>query len=350
MIKLAEIKVLHNFEPKYNFLQFQEDLPQRVGSQIVRDGKLYEAVKALTEKAYPSEESKYEKRWCDFYVPLKRRDYFILFPLTIILYNKRFFLSFSQSQIEVCNGKERNEFYLDLIQQTMEFSGILKNDPSIIAQWLPYDIRTGRVPGQYVLEKLLPAENKEQILRLYKRHIEKEEGLHGISLDNYLNTAAICYRAAFGNKTKGLTAEEMYRKWADSRDCGMLKIKNKKSKEDFGRWLDNESHCGGHPFEIIFSWLEDGIHLYPPYKDNPYFTLSVTNYMYSMSFLEMVKALIRNNISFKAHDLEGVLDYLSGECYFTVNAFDKHYISYSPADKKLLKHIEWDEPEILKWK
>lgn len=160
MIKLAEIKVLHNFEPKYNFLQFQEDLPQRVGSQIVRDGKLYEAVKALTEKAYPSEESKYEKRWCDFYVPLKRRDYFILFPLTIILYNKRFFLSFSQSQIEVCNGKERNEFYLDLIQQTMEFSGILKNDPSIIAQWLPYDIRTGRVPGQYVLEKLLPAENK----------------------------------------------------------------------------------------------------------------------------------------------------------------------------------------------
>jgi hypothetical protein len=72
--------------------------------------------------------------------------------------------------------------------------------------------------------------------------------------------------------------------------------------------------------------------------------------MYAIYFLEMVKALIRNGIPFKAHEIESVLDYLSGESYFTVNAYARHYIFYAPEDRKLLKHIEWDEPKMVKWK
>jgi hypothetical protein len=72
--------------------------------------------------------------------------------------------------------------------------------------------------------------------------------------------------------------------------------------------------------------------------------------MYALAFLEMVKEFIKNRIPFKAHELEGVLDYLSGESYFTVNAYDEHYIFYSYEDRKLLRHIEWDEPKILIWK
>ena len=147
-----------------------------------------------------------------------------------------------------------------------------------------------------------------------------------------------------------MTAEQMYRKWADGRDCGMLEIKNKKNKEAFRHWLITEANCGGHPFEIVFCMIDHGIHLFPPSPDHPYFILRVSNYMYAMAFLKMIKALITNDIPFEAHKFENVLDYLSGESYFTVNTYDDDSVVYDPADRKLSKHIEWDEPNMLKWK
>ena len=352
MVRLEEIKKLYNFEPEHSFSQLQQNVPQRVGSQIrMQDSKLYKVVEQLTEKACPTEESAYEKRWNDFYLPFKRKGYFILIPFTVILYEKNFFLCILHSTIEVCKGKEKydDKFYLGLIKQTLKFCQILRKDPGIVLKAIPYDIRTGRVRGKYVLEDLFPCAKKEEILALYRDYIEKEKKSYGVSLNGYLDTTAICYRTAFGSKTDGLSPEQMYRKWADGRDCNMLDIKNKKSKKVFNYWLDNKSRCGGHPFEIVYSWIEHGIHLYPPYPDRPYFSLRVTNYMYAIPFLEMVKALIQNEIPFEANEIEDVLNYLSGENYFTVNDYDKHYIFYS-GDRKLLRHIEWDEPRMVKWR
>ena len=351
MIKTEKIKEFYGFEPKYTFSQFRQNLKRGFEIETVQDALLYKNIKSLTRKAYPSEETNYEKRWHDFYMPLKRRGFFILIPLSIMLYDKRFFLSFLQSQIEVCEGKEKDGFCLDLISQVIEFSRIIKKNPDLIPQALPYDIRTGHMLGKYVLGDLLPAEEKNEILKLYEEHVQKDKKSLGISLHDYLNVAAICYKT-FGNcnKIKGLTAEKMYRKWADGRDCGMLKIESKKSKEEFNNWLKSGSHCGGHPFEIVFSWREHGIHLFPPNEKNPYFILSVTDYMYARPFLAMTKTMIRNRVPFRVHDLKSVLDYLSGESYFSVNGYGIHNIFYSPADRKLLRHIKWDEPKILKWK
>lgn len=349
MIKLAEIEELHNFEPIYTFSDLQQHLPQSFDSRV-QDAQLFKAIRTLTEKAYPSQENSYDKRWLDFYLPVKRRGYLILIPLGIVLYDERFFLSFPHSQIEVCKGKEKNEFFLGLIAQVLEFSRILKKDPGIVTKAVPNDIRTGRVLGKYVLEDLLPAEKKEKIVKLYRDHVERKERSHGVSLNDYLNTAAICYKAAFGSKTNGLTGEQMYRRWADVRDCGMLKIRKRNGKEDFSHWLNNNSDCGGHPFEIVFSWHEHGIHLIPPRRTKQHFTLRVTNYMYAMPYLEMVKALIRNGIPFEAYKLESVLDYLSGESYFTVNDHGEHSIIYDAGNRRLVKHIKWDEPKTVRWK
>lgn len=352
MIKLADIKSLYNFEPEYSYSQLQQYVPQRAGAQIrMQDNRLYELVDKLTEKAFPTEESAYEKRWNDFYIPFKRRGYFILIPLTVILYEKTFFLCILHSTIEVCKGREKddNKFYLGLIKQTLKICQILRKNPGIVLKAIPYDVRTGRVLGKYVLEDLFSCDKKDEILALYRDYIENEKKSYRISLNDYLDTAAISYRAAFGRKTSGLSPDQMYRKWADGRDCGMLEIVNKKSKKAFGHWLDTKSRCGGHPFEIVFSWIEHGIHLYPPSPDRPYFSLRVTNYMYAILFLKMVKALIQNKIPFEANEIEDVLNYLSGESYFTVNDYDKHYIFYS-GDRKLLRHIEWDEPRMVKWR
>ncbi|OGW26301.1 MAG: hypothetical protein A2X59_06800 [Nitrospirae bacterium GWC2_42_7] len=349
MIKLKAIKEKYNFEPKYTFSELQQNLPQRFESKI-QDSILYKALETLAVMAYPTETNKFEKRWNDFYLPFKRKGYFMLVPLSIILYEKKFFLSIHNSLIEVSKNNEERGFLGDLIEQTIKFSRTLKKNPGLVIEALPYDIRTGRVLGKYVLERLLSAGEKEKILKLYREHIEKQSRSDGVSLDNYLNTAAICYKAAFGSKVKGLTAEQMYRKWADDRDCGMLKIKNRTSKKAFKKWLDSESHCGCHPFEIVFSWLNHGIHLYPPYTGKEFFTLRLSNYMYASPFLEMVRALIISNLPFEAYELEKVLDYLTGNSYFTVNSYSEHNILYDPGNRKFFKHIEWDEPNILKWK
>lgn len=348
MIKLREIKELHNFEPRYTFSQLRRKLPERSELQI-QDSRLYKAVKTLSEKAYPTEDS-YDKRWFHFHVPLKREGYFIVVPMAVVLYDKRFFLAFLHSNVEVRPGDENNEFYLGLIEQTLKFSRIVKKDPGIVTKAMPYDFRTGHILGKYVMEDLLPREKKEEILKLYGDHVKRGKRSHGVSLNEYLNTAALCYKASFGSKTDGLTSEQMYRKWADGRDCDMLQIENKKGKKDFSLWLAKESHCGGHPFEIVFSWHGHGIHLFPPSPEKPYFTLRVTDYTYAMPFLEMVKGLIRNKIPFEAHEIREVLDYLCGESYFAVNAYAEHCIFYSSRERRLLKHIEWDEPKMLKWK
>src|SRR3989304_6227308 len=57
----------------------------------------------------------------------------------------------------------------------------------------------------------------------------------------------------------------------------------------------------------------------------------------------------KEKIAFEANEIEDVLNYLSGESYFTVNDYDKHYIYYY-GDRKLLRHIEWDEPRMVKWR
>lgn len=350
MVKLAEIRKLHGFEPIYSYSQLQYDILESHVSKKILDSRFYKTIKKLAEKAHPTEESEYEKRWINFYLPLKRRGYLILVPLGIVLYDQEYFLSLHKSQIDVCKGRENNDFYLGLIEQISEFTKIIKKDPDIVQKSIPNDIRTGRILGKYVMEDLLSPEKKEEILKRYREHIKKVKGLTFISLNDYLNTAAICYRAAFGSMADGMTEEEMYRKWADGRDCGMLEIKDRKSTKEFNNWMVTKSHFGGHPYEIKFSWHGHGIHLIPPDHDRPYYTLRVTDYSYAKSFIEMVKALIRSKKPFKAHDLERVLDYLSGESYFTVNTYDKHFLFYSSEDRKLLKHIEWDEPKVVRWK
>lgn len=355
MIKITEFSKIHGFEPKTTFSDFLRYLPPRSEKRI-QDSELYKAIKTLSKKAFPSEDSEYDKRWKDFYLPLKRRGYVILVPLSIMLYENKFFVSFPSSLIEweVDKGRTNNDFsrnfYRNLIGQILALCPILKKNPDIVSMALPYDMRTGKVLGKYVLEKLMSSGKKEGIAKLYCDHLQKAITTVDISLDDYLDIAALCYRACFGRKTGGLSAEQMYKKWADGRDCGMLEIQNRKSKKEFARWLDHKSHCGGHPFEIVFSWIDHGIHLFPPRQERPYFTLRVSNYAYAMRFLDMVMALIRKQVPFRAHELERVLDYLSGDTYFSVNTYSQHFIYYNSEYKKLLKHIKWDDPAVVAWK
>ncbi len=145
----------------------------------------------------------------------------------------------------------------------------------------------------------------------------------------------------------------MYKKWADGRDGGMLSIKDRDNKKEFMDWMGSGKDAGAHPFEIVFSWHRHGIHLYPPSSHEPYYHLRVTNYAYATEFVKMAKALIKENVPFRAHEFKNVLDYLAGETYFTVNGHEELNFRYIPSreyKRKFFRHIEWDKIKIPEWK
>ncbi len=173
-----------------------------------------------------------------------------------------------------------------------------------------------------------------------------------ISLNEYLNVAAICYKAAYQEKTENLSDLEMYKKWADGRDGRMLSIDDWNSKDSFEKWYHSGEHIGSHPFEIVFSWHKHGIHLYPP-DNSPCYKLRVTNFAYAWDFLKMIDALIEMHIPFETEKLDILLDFLAGDTYFTVNGRDEHDFIYRPSKRykqKYFLHIEWDEIKVVKWK
>jgi hypothetical protein len=198
------------------------------------------------------------------------------------------------------------------------------------------------------MPKLMPSGQSCRILSAYAA--AQNLSVSAISLDDYLDTAAVCYRSAF-KRAKSLSPEQMYRRWADRRDAGMLSVKPRRSAAAFSEWLAHAS--GGHPFEIVFSWIEHGIHLYPPRKEALHYTLALTNYDFAGVFAAMVKALIKEEVAFRASGLEDVLRFLRGESYFRVNEHDDNTFFYVPSmehRRDYFPHIEWDGLKLPVWR
>ncbi len=351
---MAAESLKKSFKPAINFFELEYFLE---GKDVnIHSNSLFKLANKLTNSAYPSHKDKFEKRWEYFYLPSKRSGKTISIPFGILRYGGKFYLYFGRlGQLSIGMGKERTEnIYKKILNESIKFSKVIKKTKSKIVEiTVPYDLRTGKIKGKYIMKKPLLKKEKEQLYTNYKKHLKKGLKVSTISLHEYLAIAGVCYRTAFESKTNGMSCKEMYRKWADGRDGGMLSIQNKNSKKEFMEWLKSGKHIGAHPFEIVFSWLEHGIHLYPPDKNRPYFSLSVTNYGYAWSFIKMVNALIKKKVPFQAIDIENVLEYLSGETYFTVNDYDKHFFFYAPSKKEhdlYFHHINWDKLKIARFK
>ncbi|RLG16612.1 hypothetical protein DRN69_00435 [Candidatus Pacearchaeota archaeon] len=351
-MKIKEFEKLFGFKPKFDY--YTLDYLFRDGNLFIKkeNTKLLNLIKKLANLAYPDEGDPKipENKWYNFYLPIRMGKVEAIRVAIVNYKNMYSLIPTNFTPLEVYPGNERiEEEYFDIVKEMIRFSKVLKKNPEIIKRCLSPEMRTGKILGKYIMEKVLSKKEKERITNDYFSYMQNMKFLYPISLKDYLEICAICYKAAFGNKTKDMNLEDMYKRWADGRDCGMLKIKKKESKKAFIYWLHHKSHCGGHPFEIVFSWHEHGIHLYPPSKDNPWFKIYVTNYAYAWDFLKMVMALIKNKISFKAPELEKVLKFLAGETYFRVNEYDEHFVFYhSCKDKR--KFIEWDKIELPKFK
>ena len=353
-MKIKEFEKITGFKPSFTYWGLDYLLHSGdYFSKRIENTELLELVKKLVELAYPDEEDKkvVDRRWFNFYMPV-RMGKAVAYRTSVVNYKEMYALIIGGFKpLDVFPGsQEVEEDYFDLVKELIKFSKALKKHPSIIKKCLPYDIRTGKVLGKYVMKKVLLEKEKKEILERYDKHVNAVKPSYPISLKKYLGATSVCYKAAFGEKTKNMSPVRRYKKWADGRDCGMLEIKNPESKKEFAYWLKHKSYCGGHPFEIVFSWSSHGIHLYPPNEKNPYFKLYVTNYAYAWHYLKMAEAMIKQRISFKAPEIEKVLKFLAGETYFKVNERAEHFIRYSKEYKNIKKHIQWDEIKLPKWK
>lgn len=346
--------MINKFKPKLHYDDIECYL-HSLEEMNVENDKVYALAEELTNIAYPTYEDHVDKRWEYFYVPVRRNSKTITIPIWIMEYNNEFFVtvqSFGSFRIKK-GDKDTEKFYRNIISEALRFVPILKKDETVLKKMIPYDIRTGKIKGRHILDNLLSQERKEIILQDYEKHVEKDLQVTETSLNEYLNVAAICYKSTYQKETENFSNLEMYKRWGDGRDGGMLSIKDWDSKKEFSEWYHSGEHAGSHPFEIVFSWHDHGIHLYPPNEQSHYYNLRVTNYTYAWDFLEMVNTLIKMEISFNAGKLGDVLDYLVGDTYFTVNRMDEHHFRYilsRECKQKYFPHIEWDEIKVVKWK
>lgn len=347
-------QILRNYRPAVNSNELEYHLHE-FDEVLVENDKVFEIIEELVSLAHPTYEDEFDKRWEYFYIPINRNKKIISAPVWIMEYENEFFVTIqSFGRIKIKKGdKETEKFYYDCFSEILMFVPILKKEEEILQKIIPYDIRTGKIKGRYILEELLSQDRKKAILDSYEKYIEKKMEINEISLDEYMNVAALCYHAAYQKEAEKLSRLEMYKRWADGRDGGMLSIKDWKSKKEFTEWHQSGEHTGSHPFEIVFSWHEHGIHLYPPDDSSPYYALRVTNYAYAWDFLKMVEQMIKTQIPFNAGKLKIVLDFLAGDTYFTVNKREEHHFMYIPSreyTQKYFPHIEWDDIKVVKWK
>jgi hypothetical protein len=314
--------------------------------------KAFELIRRIISYIEPTILEWKDKLW-ELYMPLKEDRRKIVVPFFIQkVKNVRAYFIFVDDfgSCEIRKGKEKSEEIEILkrsLEDALEFLPLLKRNPKLIEK-VPYHFRKGKIKAKHVLERVFPKKEAEKILAQYKENLKKECG--PISLNYYLNVAAICYKAVF-KEARLLSPEEMYRKWADGRDCDMLKIKKKNSKRAFGYWLSHKAYCGGHPFEILFSWFHHGILLYPPSKYRKRFCLALGNYGMKEVYFKMVKALLENEIPFEAPELEDVILYLTGEKEMDVNTRDIFKsVTVTDEDKELVKLVKWQALKVPKWK
>lgn len=348
----------YKFKPGINFYEAEYYLDrQSLNPIVIKNSEIFNMVKGLTKQARFSYKDKSEKRWEDFYLPLKRAEKQICIPFNVVKYKNEFFCYFFRlGSLHIKKGnKETEKIFKKIFQEAIGFVRVVKSaEEEIFERIVPYDFRTGKIQGKYVLNKLLPQKEKIKILNDYNCHVENTIKTDGCSLNEYLQTASICYKAAFGRKAARLKPLDMHKRWADNRDGGMFSIKDWDSKSEFQNWYNSEKWAGSHPFEIVFSWHEHGIHLYPLSPHNLWrYSLRVTNYAYASGFIKIVKALIKNKIAFIGENLQEVLDCLAGESYFTVNDYSGNFFFYSHSKedkKKYFKHIQWDKLKRLRCK
>ena len=114
------------------------------------------------------------------------------------------------------------------------------------------------VPDLFRIDKMLSKAKMNKFIRLvesgYFQNVNNFTRMSMTAEDffNYCKIAYIAGEEKGDNIDKNLSGNEMYERYADGRDNGLLEI-NTKSTQEFADWIDGthfKKSIGGHPWEI----------------------------------------------------------------------------------------------------
>jgi len=347
--------------------------------EVIVDTDLYNKVENLTRKIYSKRQFKSDIRWEGLYVPVNSRGKEICIPLFIMKLKNNYFLHVDKVGSIIISTKEfatrenlpnlgsaviidsnETKEYRVTKNLVLSLDGFLPelNKPKAIEKRVPYEYRGGKIKRKYVVSHrdLMGELTKKQIFRSYRRHLRKVRSVDRISLNEYLHTAAIAYRALYP-EFRDKNSLEMYDSRADFRHGGMLDIKDANSKDEYTNWLVSSTWSGSHPFEIIAGYRTIGICLDPPRKnkylpqeESGYYTLSAGGASYHKTLVDILSAFIKRKAPVRAAGLKEILNYLTGKTFLRIDEFwSDETVPYSTLkQRRLLSKVVWDRLSFAK--
>ncbi|KXB02201.1 hypothetical protein AKJ44_01085 [candidate division MSBL1 archaeon SCGC-AAA261F17] len=247
---------LRKLEPELEESESAQDWTIVRGRVRLRDPEKSEVLRIecgsmedLVENVEPSMEDEHDVRWLDLYLPLERGGEEIAIPMHVIKLNlprmdePSFSVGFFKHSryFEVERGDEEiDDLYAEIIGEAARFLSILREaDGELIERLVPYDYREGKIKRKRVEKSELSPAEAEKIRKDYQEHAKKNMGEEGCSLNDYLDTASICYGSAFEEATSDKSSLELYEHFADFRHEGMLDLEDADSKSEFARWYES---------------------------------------------------------------------------------------------------------------
>ncbi len=200
----------------------------------------------------------------------------------------------------------------------------------------------------------------EDILRFKEIAVSADRSNRGNRLKrmhagDFFTYCRVCYEANdyFAQKKKPESAREMYLAMADGRDCGLRNI-DLESDEDFLRWYQQESHCGGHPWEICRGGNSTHISLYVVREQDEWMlVLAGSSRARAVETIKMALALHKHNVPFSLRDASALYDMLTGtDCIGIVPEYitPRYCHSLFPKEDRIIDFMNLyaeDEKEII---
>jgi len=177
-----------------------------------------------------------------------------------------------------------------------------------------------------------------------------------INAGDFFDYCRICYEANgyFSQSKKQPDARGMYLAMADGRDCGLREV-ILDSDEEFLRWYKNESHCGGHPWEICRGGNSTHISLYVHHDENEWMLiLAGSSRARAVEIIKMALALHQNNIPFNLRDAEALYRMVTGADYIGIvpeYVTPRYCHSLFPKEDRIIDFMNLyfeDEADVIK--
>jgi len=288
------------------------------------------------------------------------------YQLSITRYAETIYLYINSKitlQLEINKAYPKEKFHIEkfvewLLAKVNEVINKLKVNEKLykqhIQQNLPFQKRFGKIlrekywhvfPDEmnYFKENLLP----DSIGNLRKIVEISEKGKANLTIEKmtsglFFRICEIGYNANNYFVQDGIhkTAKEKYQIMADGRDCNLSMI-DEDSVVAFRNWYINQSHCGGHPWEICRGGNSTHISLFLEYIDNSGWLLRLAGKS-PVRVIETIKfavSLFENEILFMLEDAHNIVNMVTGVDYIGIvpdTVIPRYCSSYFQNDEHII--------------